>query len=244
MITSTIPSFYKCQDWKPPWNGLRTCANPRASFSTKIATYRNGYPFRLIHGCLLLVLQSLTQAYAVLCTAICCPADVYSKPSGLHGFLSCYSLSCTVAYSCVCGCLFLQVYIRCLPTNNAVAYSALRINQCYRLRAPQLFFSFTSYIKPQRLYSPALRPSLLDKTDSIRSFSIALPLYYLGPKVYLKTLTLFIRSFFFKTMFRPIKKAYIEEETRHWILITRTTIYKTFILSLKYPSIYIKKRAM
>jgi len=63
-----------CQDWKPPWNGLRTRANPRASFSTKIATYRNGCPFRLIHGCLLLVLQSLTQVYAVSYTAICCHA--------------------------------------------------------------------------------------------------------------------------------------------------------------------------
>src|SRR6266566_8001866 len=136
MITSTIPSFYKCQDWKPPWNGLRTRANPRASFSTKIATYRNGCPFRLIHGCLLLVLQSLTQAYAVPYTAICRHADAYSKPSGLHGFLRCYSLSCTVAYSSVCGCLFLYVYIRCLLTNNAVAYSGPRINQCYCLGAP------------------------------------------------------------------------------------------------------------
>ena len=95
--TDFVPTIY-CQDWKPSWNGLRTRANPRASFSTKIATYRNGCPFRLIHGCLLLVLQSLTQAYAVPYTAICRHADAYSKPSGLHGFLRCYSLSCTVAY--------------------------------------------------------------------------------------------------------------------------------------------------
>src|SRR6266566_62585 len=35
-----------------------------------------------------------------------------------------------------CSCSFLCVYIRCLPTNNAVAYSGPRINQCYCLRAP------------------------------------------------------------------------------------------------------------
>jgi len=42
-------------------------------------------------------------------------------------------------------------------------------------------------------------------------------------------------------MFKPIKKVYQKEETRHWILIIRTTIYKTFILSLEDPPIYIKE---
>src|SRR6266699_3166607 len=34
------------------------------------------------------------------------------------------------------SCLVLCVYICCLLTNNADAYSGLRINQCYCLRAP------------------------------------------------------------------------------------------------------------
>jgi len=45
-------------------------------------------------------------------------------------------------------------------------------------------------------------------------------------------------------MFKPIKKAYREEETRHWIFIIRTTIYRTFISSSKHPPIYIKKEAI
>src|SRR6266699_607392 len=51
---------------------------------------------------------------------------------------------------------------------NAVAYSSLRISLCSVSELQQLFFSFTSCIRPQRLYSPALRPSLLDETDLIR----------------------------------------------------------------------------
>src|SRR6266566_7445474 len=48
-----------------------------------------------------------------------------------------------------------------------------------------------SCIKPQHLYSPALRPPLLDRAELCRQFSIALPLLLiaLGPKVYIKTLT-------------------------------------------------------
>src|SRR6266566_8137803 len=117
-------------------NSRRTLTNHYPSPYTKIATYRDGCPFRLIHSCLLLTMQSFTQAYAVLYTVIRCHANAYSKPSGLCGSLRCYSLSCTVAYSSVCGCLFLYVYIRCLPTNNAVAYSGPRINQCYCFEAP------------------------------------------------------------------------------------------------------------
>src|SRR6266566_1997116 len=51
--------------------------------------------------------------------------------------------------------------------------------------------SSTSCIRLQRLYSPAFRPSLLDRAETIRFSSIALPLLMiaLGPKVYLKTLT-------------------------------------------------------
>ena len=51
-------------------------------------------------------------------------------------------------------------------------------------------------------------------------------------------------NFFFKAMFKPMKKAYKEEETRHWIFITRITIYKTFILSLEHLPIYIKEEAI
>ena len=42
-------------------------------------------------------------------------------------------------------------------------------------------------------------------------------------------------------MFRPIKRIYIFKETEYWILIIRTTIYRTFTLLLKHPPIYIKK---
>src|SRR6266566_9394329 len=73
-------------------NSRRTLANQCLSPYTQIAIYRNGCPFCLIHGCLLLVLQSLTQTYTVPYTAICRHTDIYSKPSGLYGFLRCYSL--------------------------------------------------------------------------------------------------------------------------------------------------------
>ncbi len=45
-------------------------------------------------------------------------------------------------------------------------------------------------------------------------------------------------------MFRFIKKMYKEEETRYWIFIIRTTIYKIFILSFKYLLIYIKEETI
>ncbi len=51
-------------------------------------------------------------------------------------------------------------------------------------------------------------------------------------------------NFFFKVIFKVIKKVYKEKETRYWILTTKTTIYKTFILSLKHLPIYIKKEAI
>ncbi len=53
-----------------------------------------------------------------------------------------------------------------------------------------------------------------------------------------------INNFFFKAMFKLIKKAYTEEKTRYWIFTIRTAIYRTFILLLEYPSIYIKDRAI
>ncbi len=59
--------------------------------------------------------------------------------------------------------------------------------------------------------------------------------FYLKPKA--------TNNFFFKTIFKPIKKTYRKEEIRHWILTTKTTIYKTFIPSSKHPPIYIKERA-
>ena len=122
-------------------NSRRTLANQCLSPYTQIVICRNGCPFRLIHGCLLLVLQSLTQAYAVPYTAICRYADAYSKPSGLHGFLRCYSLSCTVVYFSSFQLMQLlismrlyslppqqitQLLIQSPQTNNAVASSGLR----------------------------------------------------------------------------------------------------------------------
>ncbi len=59
---------------------------------------------------------------------------------------------------------------------------------------------------------------------------------------YLKFKT--INNFFFKIMFRFIKKIYKEEETRYWIFTIKTMIYRTFILSFKYPSIYIKEKVI
>ncbi len=53
-----------------------------------------------------------------------------------------------------------------------------------------------------------------------------------------------INNFFFKVIFRFIKKTYKEEETRYWIFIIRTTMYRTFILSFEYLLIYIKKKAI
>ncbi len=51
-------------------------------------------------------------------------------------------------------------------------------------------------------------------------------------------------NFFSKTMFKPIKKTYKEEETRHWIFTIKTTIYSTFILLLEHPPIYIKEEVI
>src|SRR6266699_5542667 len=60
---------------------------------------------------------------------------------------------------------------------NVVAYSSLRISLYSVSELQQLLFSLTSCIRPQRLYSPALRPSLLDRTDPTdrlnQTFSIA-----------------------------------------------------------------------
>jgi len=42
-------------------------------------------------------------------------------------------------------------------------------------------------------------------------------------------------------MFKSIRKIYKKEETRYWIFTIKTTIYKIFILLLKYPPIYIKE---
>ncbi len=61
-------------------------------------------------------------------------------------------------------------------------------------------------------------------------------IFYLGFKA--------INNFFFKTIFKPIKKVYRKEETKYWIFTIRTTIYRTFISSLEYLPIYIKKEAI
>ena len=49
-------------------------------------------------------------------------------------------------------------------------------------------------------------------------------------------------NFFFKTIYKPINKTYREEEIKYWILITKTTIYRTFIPSFEYLLIYIKEK--
>ncbi len=53
-----------------------------------------------------------------------------------------------------------------------------------------------------------------------------------------------INNFFFKAVIKPIKKVYTKEEIKYQIFTTRTAIYKTFILSSKYPPIYIKEKAI
>ncbi len=60
--------------------------------------------------------------------------------------------------------------------------------------------------------------------------------FYLGFKA--------IYNFFFKAIFRFIKKIYKEEETRYWIFITKIAMYRTFILSFEYPPIYIKEEVI
>ncbi len=51
-----------------------------------------------------------------------------------------------------------------------------------------------------------------------------------------------INNFFFKTIFKPIRKTYREEKTRHWIFTTKIAMYRTFILSFEHPPMYIKER--
>ncbi len=53
-----------------------------------------------------------------------------------------------------------------------------------------------------------------------------------------------IYNFFFKVIFKLIKKVYREKETRYWIFIIRITIYRIFISLLEYLPIYIKEEAM
>ena len=53
-----------------------------------------------------------------------------------------------------------------------------------------------------------------------------------------------INNFFFKTIFKLIKKMYTEKETRHWIFTIRTAIYRTFISSLEHLPIYMKEEAI
>ncbi len=59
---------------------------------------------------------------------------------------------------------------------------------------------------------------------------------------YLKLKTIY--NFFLKVIFRPMKKVYREEETKYWIFITKTTIYRTFISSFEYFLIYIKEEVI
>ena len=53
-----------------------------------------------------------------------------------------------------------------------------------------------------------------------------------------------INNFFFKIIFKSIKKIYREEEIKHQIFIIKITIYRTFILLFEYLSIYVKEGAI
>ncbi len=59
---------------------------------------------------------------------------------------------------------------------------------------------------------------------------------------YLKFKTTY--NFFFKAMFKFIKKVYKEEKIRYQIFIIKITMYKTFILSSEHLPIYIKEGAI
>ena len=51
-----------------------------------------------------------------------------------------------------------------------------------------------------------------------------------------------INNFFFKAIFKLIKKVYKKEKTRYWIFIIKITMYKTFISSFEYLLIYMKEK--
>ncbi len=51
-------------------------------------------------------------------------------------------------------------------------------------------------------------------------------------------------NFFFKVIFKLIKRIYTFEEIEHWICTIKTAIYRTFTLSFEYSLIYIKEEAM
>ena len=57
--------------------------------------------------------------------------------------------------------------------------------------------------------------------------------FYLGLKA--------INNFFFKVMFKFIRRVYTFEEIEHWIFIIRIAMYGTFIPSFEHPPIYIKE---
>src|SRR6266566_467147 len=160
-----------CQDWnskcgRPAFgtpnavtpNGSGTHANLRPSPHIKIATYRDGCPFRLIHALFLFQLMRFPfSLYAFLLkplqlfVATCC---AYLSPQG-------YTVLYTVIRYPVFQLIRLFVSIRLTQLRTqayALAYAQPRSSNSSS-------FSFTSCIRPQRLYSPALRPSLLDKTD-------------------------------------------------------------------------------
>ncbi len=50
-----------------------------------------------------------------------------------------------------------------------------------------------------------------------------------------------INNFFFRTIFKPIKKVYIFEETKYWIFTIRIAIYGIFIPSLEHLPMNMKE---
>src|SRR6266699_2887311 len=89
----------KCQDWKPPWNGLRTRAKPRASFSTKIATHCDGCCFPHILSCFQLHTLSFAHAYSGSLTLTASTCDCFTVIS--MPYYSAYSSSSNSLLSCI-----------------------------------------------------------------------------------------------------------------------------------------------
>ena len=142
-------------------NSRRTHTNLRPSLRTKFATCCDGCPFHLIPALFLFQLMRFPFSLCAfllkplrLFVAMCC---AYLSPQG-------YTVLYTVIRYPVFQLIRLFVSIRLTQLCTqayALAYVQPRSSNSSS-------FSLTSCIRPQRLYSPALRPSLLDRTDTIQ----------------------------------------------------------------------------
>ncbi len=101
-------------------------------------------------------------------------------------------------------------------------------------------FSIIKRDKEEHLYN---EDDLYLESNNVRYNSIIQMNYIYNYYVfYLKFKT--TNNFFFRIIFKFIKKVYREKEMRHWIFTIKTTIYRTFILSFEYLPIYIKEGAI